>query len=270
MIHCEFDNMDSIYRHICDDIIFNSNKVSNTRELSNYSFTLTNLDNNVINIRNISQSYMCAELLWYALARNDVRFINTFAGLWGRISDDGVTSYSAYGDIVYKRHGFDQFEKVIELLKTDKNSRRAVINFNVPNTNVIETRDEICTIALQFYIRDNKLYCTGIMRSNDIWYGLPYDVIFFTELQKLMAKRLNVEVGSYTHFVISLHAYDRNHNDIVKASTAKATTKLHIDYEKMLNWRFCLEEAVEESNEPRKTIVKECKYLNILTDVLGD
>lgn len=270
MIHIEFDNMDSIYRHICDDIIVNSTKVNNTRELTNYSFTLTNLDNNVINIRNISQSYMCAELLWYALARNDVKFINTFAGLWGRISDDGVTSYSAYGDIVYKRHCFDQFEKIIELLKTDKNSRRAVINFNVPNINMIETKDEICTIALQFYVRDNKLYCTGIMRSNDIWYGLPYDVIFFTELQKLMAKRLNVEVGSYTHFVISLHAYDRNYNDIIKASTAEPTTKLHIDYEKMLISRFTLEEIIEESNEPRKDIVENCKAFGILTDDLGD
>ena len=104
MVNLKADNMDDIYKGICDNIINNSNVVGNTKELNNFSFELTNLDNNVINVRNISKAYLCAELTWYMLARNDVAFINPFAGLWGRISDDGKTSYSAYGDIVFKRH----------------------------------------------------------------------------------------------------------------------------------------------------------------------
>lgn len=100
------NNMDKIYRHLCAQLLV-APEVRGTRELNNYSFTLTDLDNNVINVRNISESYICGELLWHALGRNDMEFINKFAGLWGRISDDGVTSYSAYGDIVFKRHGFN-------------------------------------------------------------------------------------------------------------------------------------------------------------------
>jgi thymidylate synthase len=203
-------------------------------------------------------------LLWYALGRKDVAFINKFAGLWGRISDDGETSYSAYGDIVFNRHGFNQVEKIIQLLCDDPESRRAVINFNVPNENVIKTKDEICTIALQFLIRDGKLNCTGIMRSNDVWYGLPYDVIFFTELTKYIAKRLNIPYGTYTHNVVSLHVYERNYDDIV--NLAESNNKITVDFERMMIYKFILENLVEKSENPKIDLVVACEDLGILKE----
>lgn len=259
------NSMDKIYKAICANLI-DAPEVRGTKELNNYSFVLTDLENNVINIRDISKSYICGELLWYALGRNDVDFINKFAGLWGRISDDGVTSYSAYGDIVFNRHGFNQVEKIIQLLCEDHESRRAVINFNVPNENVIETKDEICTIALQFLIRDGKLNCTGIMRSNDVWYGLPYDVIFFTELTKYIARRLNVEVGTYTHDVVSLHAYERNYADIEKTIQTDSDTHIKVDFEKLMVHKFILENIVEHSENPKVELVEACEKFNILTE----
>ena len=259
------NNMDSIYKRICNDLN-EAQEVRGTKELNNYTFTLTDLENNVINVRDISKSYICGELLWYALGRNDVNFINKFAGLWGRISDDGKTSYSAYGDIVFRRHGFNQVEKIIQLLCNDSESRRAVINFNVPNENVIETKDEICTIALQFIIRDGKLNCTGIMRSNDVWYGLPYDVIFFTELTKYIARRLNVEVGTYTHDVISLHAYERNYEDIIRAAAIEPNSRITVDFEKIMLYKFILEHVVETAENPKTELVEACEILNILKE----
>lgn len=257
------DNMDSIYRQICSELDV-APEVRGTKELNNCSFTLTNLDNNVINIRNISKSYICGELLWYALGRKDVAFINKFAGLWGRISDDGETSYSAYGDIVFNRHGFNQVDKIIQLLCDDPESRRAVINFNVPNENVIETKDEICTIALQFLIRDGKLNCYGMMRSNDVWYGLPYDVIFFTELTKYIAKRLNIPYGIYSHNVISLHVYERNYKDIVDLS--EPNKKISVDFEKIMLYKYVLEHHVEMSKNPKIDLPVECESLGILKE----
>lgn len=259
------DSMDKIYKTICTDLN-HAPTVRGTKELNNYSFVLTNLDNNVINIRNISKSYICGELLWYALGRNDVAFINKFAGLWGRISDDGVTSYSAYGDIVFNRHGFNQVEKIIQLLCDDPESRRAVINFNVPNENVIETKDEICTIALQFLIRDGVLHCTGIMRSNDVWYGLPYDVIFFTELTKYIARRLRIPYGTYTHTVTSLHAYERNYEDVAKVIETDVVSRISVDFEKIMIYKFILEHIVESVENPKIELVKACEDFGILTE----
>lgn len=258
------NNMDTIYKAICEKLIAMGNEVRGTKELNNFSFTLTDLDNNVINVRNISKSYICGELLWYALGRKDVAFINKFAGLWGRISDDGETSYSAYGDIVFNRHGFNQVDKIIQLLCDDPESGRAVINFNVPNERVIETKDEICTIALQFLIRDGKLNCYGVMRSNDVWYGLPYDVIFFTELTKYIAHRLGIPYGTYTHTVISLHVYERNYDDI--ANLPEATSKISVDFEKMMLYKYVLEHIVETSDSPKIDLPIACEQYGILKE----
>lgn len=260
------NNMDLIYHDICKKLVTSGNEVRGTKELNNFSFTLTDLDNNVINIRDISKSYICGELLWYALGRKDVGFINKFAGLWGRISDDGETSYSAYGDIVFNRHGFNQVDKIIQLLCDDPDSRRAVINFNVPNENVIKTKDEICTIALQFLIRDGKLHCYGIMRSNDVWYGLPYDVIFFTELTKYIARRLNIPYGTYTHTVISLHVYERNYDDIVNAMSVVPTKVITVDFEKIMLYKYILEHIVETSDAPKIDLPIMCEQLGILKE----
>lgn len=203
------DTIDNIYLTLCKDLL-HAPKVGNTRELNNVKLELININNNIVSIRNISDAYLFAELLWYFTGRNDMKFIGSFASMWQRLSDDGVTNNSAYGHLMKNAYGFDQIEKVIELLTKDPESRRAVINLNVPNEKVIETKDEPCTIALQFMIRKNQLHCTTMMRSNDIWFGLPYDIAFFTELQKYIADRLKVEYGTYTHFVTSLHMYDRD------------------------------------------------------------
>lgn len=229
------DSMDRVYRSLSIQLFTAGKPVNGTTELNNVHFTLTDINNNVPLLREPSKAYMIAELVWYILGRKDIDFISTFAGLWGRISDDGENAYSAYGEILKYRHGFDQVEKIIELLKKDPYSRRAVLNLNVPNENVIETKDEICTIALQFFIRDGNLHCTTMMRSNDIWFGLPYDVIFFTELQKYIAGRLGVEYGEYHHFVTSLHVYDRNYNQL-KAIEDKEMPKerLHIDFHRLM------------------------------------
>jgi hypothetical protein len=65
----ERNSMDDIYRHICSQLNI-APEVRGTKELNNYSFVLTNLDNNVINVRNISKSHIfaesCSGTLWGA------------------------------------------------------------------------------------------------------------------------------------------------------------------------------------------------------------
>lgn len=262
----KYTNIDDAYKQMCKDLTVYGEKVRGTKELNNYCFQLSDLNNNIINIRDISKPYLLGEMLWYVTARNDIKFIQQFAGLWGRISDDGVTSNSAYGDILFRRHGFNQVEKIIDLLKHDKESRRAVLNLNVPNSNVIETKDEICTIALQFMIRNNKLDCTCIMRSNDIWYGLPYDLAFFTELQKYIARRLGVRYGTYTHFAVSLHVYEKDYENIKDVMNREAKTKIKINYDKLLENKDLLEEFIEGNTNPKNIIVTLAKNLKIITE----
>ena len=207
------------YRKLANDLldygkpIDSTNPRGATYELHNYMFTIDDIDcNECITLKTggTNLTYVAAELLWYFSSRNDLKFISKFSKFWERVSDDSKTANSAYGYILQEKHGFNQIETIIDLLKKDPNSRRAVLNINVPNPNVATTKDEMCTICLNYQIRDNKLYSTNVLRSNDFNFGLRNDVAFFLYLQKYIAKRLGVQCGSYTHMAFSMHMYNKD------------------------------------------------------------
>lgn len=158
--------------------------------------------------RDLSMRYAVGELLWYLSGSNKLRDIAHYSGAWKKLSDDGETVNSAYGHRIFSKFGFNQWKHVIGLLMEDPNSRQAVIHIKEPNAE--PTKDLPCTVCLQYFIRDGKLYATTYMRSNDIWLGFPYDVFTFTSLQIAMAFQLGVEIGTYTHIAGSLHLYERN------------------------------------------------------------
>lgn len=243
------------YLYLRDKLLLEGQKVGNTYELLNQKIQLSDINDNIAWVRGISPSYLLGELLWYYRSRNDLEFISKFSSFWKHLSDDGVTCNSAYGYLMQEGYGFNQIELVVRMLQEDPNSRRAVINLNVPNRNAIITRDEPCTICLQFLIRNKKLHCTAVMRSNDIWFGFPYDVAFFTDLQKYIAMKLGVDYGTYTHFVMSLHLYEK---DVEKIKNLEAENHPKIQFNSAA-FHALAEEAervVMKSLNPKQDLVE--------------
>ena len=154
--------------------------------------------------------------------------------MWLNLTDDGITNNSAYGYILEKKYTYDQIKQIIDLLKKDPTSRRAVLNISDPTLNKIETKDLQCTIALQFLIRNNKLEETVYMRSNDVYFGLPYDYIYFITLGKYIASKLNLELGKYTHHATSMHMYLRDEDKFVE----KDKKIINIDYQKIIKEKY--------------------------------
>lgn len=256
-----FEGINDAWSRVADKILVDGNKVSGTQEISNVIFEITDIEKNILTIRDkFALHYYLGEMIWYASGANDVSFISKYGKIWQILSDDGIVNNSAYGYILKYKHGFDQIEKMVELLKFDKNSRRAVININVPNENVIETKDEMCTIALQFLLRDGKLNATGIMRSNDMSTGTPYDIYYFTEIQKYIANALDVDYGTYTHFVTSMHIYDR---DISKISKSIENYRNDIHSYVDINGQLLLEKGKELYNKLKNTPRKDIKKKTI-------
>jgi len=121
------------------------------------------------------------------------------------IEHDG-TFYGAYG----KRIG-NQLQAVVQKLRDDPDSRQAVITLWDPSLdNMPHKKDYPCTVSLAFAIVDDKLNMNTLMRSNDVWLGLPYDLFQFTQLQLTLARVLAVEAGEYTHVTWSLHIYEEH------------------------------------------------------------
>lgn len=159
-------------------------------------------------VRKLSMRYCIGELLWYLSGNNDLKQIQKYTNNWDRMSDNGTTVNSNYGHCIKYKFGFDQWTYVKDMLIHNPDTRQAVIHIKTADN--IPSKDVNCTVCLQFFIRNNKLYLTTYMRSNDLWIGFPYDVFQFTAMQILMSMELGIELGSYTHIAGSLHLYERN------------------------------------------------------------
>jgi len=168
--------------------------------------------------RDLSLKYLVGELCFYLSGSDSLEFISHYAKFWEKVSDNNITVNSAYG----KRLFFDmpgQFDYVIEELKRDKDSRKAVMTI-YNREDAKESKDNPCTMYLNFMIREERLMLTTHMRSNDLWLGTPYDIAFFSLLQEIVFLELkenypDLRLGVYNHFVNSLHAYEK---DVLKLS----------------------------------------------------
>lgn len=146
------------------------------------------------------------ELLWYMAGSDDFDFIRYYVPEYPQDGTGVQTVRSAYGPRLK-----EQIDWVIELLSTKSSTRRAVIPVYHPKDCDIRHKEVPCTCTLQFLLRENRLELLAHMRSNDAFIGLPGDVFSFTMIQELVARALGVEIGSYKHFVGSLHLYDKHH-----------------------------------------------------------
>lgn len=180
-------------------------------EVINAITVLENPTNNIMKnkIRKLSMKYAIGEMLWYISGKPLLKEIQKYGSGWDRMSDNGVTVNSNYGYCIQSKYGFNQWEFVKNELINNPNSRRAIIHIKEASNK--ESKDINCTVCLQFFIRDNKLYLTTYMRSNDLWFGFPYDVFQFTCMQILMSMELGLELGTYTHIAGSLHLYKRDY-----------------------------------------------------------
>jgi thymidylate synthase len=175
-------------------------------------------------VRSSQKKYISAELIWYFNARRDVEFISKYAKFWNTIQNEDGSVNSSYGYLLFNkknRFGFTQYEWALKSLLKDRDSRQAVLHFNLPEHQYETNKDFVCTMYGIFQIRNNKLNLTIHMRSNDVIWGLPTDIAFFAILQSQLLSHLkssypNLKLGSYTHIVNSYHIYEHHFDTVNK------------------------------------------------------
>jgi len=220
-----FGSVDEIQLYILEKF-FSEGEIITTRnlktkEICNVNFCLLDPRNRKTNIPDRKWNYPLAlgEFSWHIKGSNEVDFISYYANQWKEFSDDGkFIRESCYGHKIFSKdiQNESQWTKLIKLLKQDNFSRRAVINLYDSNNGLdYLAKDISCVCTVQFLIRNNKLDAIVNMRSNDIIWGLPYDIFLFTMLQELLALELGFELGRYFHNVGSMHIYER-HFDMAK------------------------------------------------------
>jgi len=262
-----YENFTEAYVDIVKDVytqpeFTSSPRGMNIKEIIGYQFKILNPRNRIPYVpgRELSLHYMVAELLWYLSGNNSTDWISNYSAFWSKISDDGKTANSAYGARIFKPHDriastvdqdWTQWDYVLNELKSDPDSRRAVIHIRSPQDSILANLDVPCTLSLQFFLRNDKVHMVTSMRSSDVILGLAYDVPAFTMFQELLAFQLSQELcrpiglGTYTHLSASLHLYERHF---------KMAEKI-LDEDKKQDYRNILEMPPMPSNPPLEDLM---------------
>lgn len=126
---------------------------------------------------------------------------------------DGILDFEVErGNWHYTYHArmAEQLPMVIDELRRNPYSRRAVIQIRDWREDM-PSEDPACLQHIQYFIREGKLDCVVLFRSNDACKATFMNAFALIMLQKRIADELGVEVGTYTHRANSFHCYEKDY-----------------------------------------------------------
>ena len=172
------------------------------------------------------------ELDWYESQSTNINDIygsdREPPAAWGYSANNHGEINSNYGHLIYSDKYHNQYGRVLDELLENPDGRRASMIYNRPSIweeyNENGKSDFICTNAVTYYIRDDKLHCVVQMRSNDVVFGYKNDYAWQLYVLEDMVKDYNdcksqnyeeIKTGDIMWQVQNLHVYER-HFDLVK------------------------------------------------------
>lgn len=175
------------------------------------------------------------ELLWFLSGSTNVKYLNDNKV---RIWNEWATEEGELGPIYGKQwrdfngEGIDQIAEVIEMLKTNPNSRRILVSaWNPcvipsekisPQENVAKDNSALppCHAMFQFYVADNKLSCMLTQRSADAFLGVPFNIASYSLLTHMIAQQCDLDVGEFIWSGGDCHIYN-NHIEQVNEQLSR-------------------------------------------------
>lgn len=159
---------------------------------------------------------------------------------------DGILDFEVdKGNWAYTYHSRiePQLPFVVDELRRNPYSRRAVIDVRDWAVDAASS-DPACLQHIQYFVRNGKLHCKVLFRSNDACKATFMNAFALIMLQKRIAEKLKVGVGSYTHRANSFHCYEQDFalldSYIKRAAFDNAT------YNYVGEWDELMEEAKPE------------------------
>jgi thymidylate synthase len=211
-----------------------------------------------------------AEQVWFISgARKPADYLREYTKIWDAFVNPGDVVTVAYGYRWRKHFGRDQLKQLLELLKKEPSSRQAVIVTWDPGQDglsLFKKGNVPCPYTFTVNIIGGKLHLHNIVRSNDMMLGFPFDVAGFCLLQYILAQKLGVEVGTYSHSISNAHIYE-NHfegaNEVIKRKSNHKKIKLTLpkktfDRAEKKDRKLVpeIDEVVQKQYKPQKSVGK--------------
>lgn len=200
----------------------------------------------ILTLRKIPVKLFVAEMVWFISGGKDPdEFLSKYTKIWDDFREADGSIAAAYGYRWRHHFGRDQIKGLLELLENDPSSRHGVVVTWDPGddglSNGTKKKNVPCPYTFTVNIIGGKLHLHSIIRSNDMMLGCPHDTAGFSLLQYLLAAKLGVKPGTYTHSVSNAHIYE-NHYDQAWEIVNRENSHPPIIFEPKQNW---LDRAME-------------------------
>ena len=145
------DTLDDLLHEVFEILLKSKNHIRPSkppaREEIGVILGLTNPRARLSRTETKGKAFSClGELLWYLAGANDLDFIHNYIRIYEDYSDDGKTLYGAYGPRLFNMRGeIKQWDNVLKILKTKKDSRQAIIQLFDARDLVEKHKDVPCT-----------------------------------------------------------------------------------------------------------------------------
>lgn len=160
------------------------------------------------------QTYISKELKWYNSKSLNIFDMYNPPKLWTGVANEDGYINSNYGWCIFSKENGRQLGNVVTKLRNNPNTKRATMIYTRPSMHtdaIIDGKNDfICTNAVAYSIKDDKLNVVVQMRSNDAIYGFKNDYAWQKHVQELVCKELNYEPGIIYWQAASLHIYPRH------------------------------------------------------------
>lgn len=219
-----------------------------TRSIGHYSLSFNLTDERgpilpILTTKKIILKFVFYELIWFLMGSTNTSFLKQHGiSIWdGNTSKEFIQSRNldynegSTGPIYgyqwrnWNGKGIDQLNNVINLLKEDPWSRRAVVSAWNP-----EQIDQMvlppCHYSFQFTVEPDEnqnpkyLNCMVNMRSTDAALGAPFNICSYSLLTHMVSKILNLTPGKITLNSVDMHLY-MNHGSSIEEQVKRIACK---------------------------------------------
>lgn len=205
-----------------DGVLVQPGRGGNTKEILHAAISINDPRRRWIVSRRspLNIAFAFAELVWIVAGRNDLAFLQAWNTRLPDYVGKGPKLHGAYGHRLRQKGGVDQLTRAYQALSSNPNTRQVVLQIwdssaDLPQPDGSPVNQDVpCNVFSLLKVRSGKLEWLQVIRSNDLYLGVPYDFVHFTSLQEIMAGWLGIDCGAYHQVSDSLHIYARDEESV--------------------------------------------------------
>ena len=166
------------------------------------------------------------ELLWFLRGSTNINDdLTQHTPIWDAWADEKGELGPIYGYQWrnWNGQGIDQIQNAIDLIKSNPDSRRIIVNaWNVADIERMALPP--CHTMFQFYVAGDRLDCQLYQRSADLALGVPFNIASYALLTHLIANECGLTPGYFVHTFGDAHIY-LNHVEGLKIQLEREPKK---------------------------------------------